>query len=148
MKSERDQWSLSSYREQDMKIGFSLGRCVRDIVSGKVEFDDVLLIVTRTRITKVDEIHNVIREYLWEPTYLAGLDPDACYEVAQKLWDTAKLHQPRLQGVQPHHIAEDYVWMDLVPTASELSDSVLDAWKAYRTMLVLAGGRVPDSPVL
>lgn len=131
-----------------MKIGFSLGRCVRDIVKGKVEFDDVLLIVTRTRITEAEGLHDVIREYLWEPTYLEGLDPDACYEVAQKLWDTAKLHQPRLKDVQPIHIAEDYVWMDLVPTASELSDSVADAWKAYRTMLVLTDNRIPDSPVV
>ncbi len=132
-----------------MKIGFSFGRCVRDIVNGTVDFDDVVVIVTRTRITDADQLHNVIREYLWEPTYLAGLDPETCYAVAQKLWDTAKLHQPRLNSVQPSHITDDYVWMDLVPTATDQSEAVADAWKAYRTMLVLSGSRVPDnSPVL
>ena len=128
-----------------MKIGFSFGRCVRDIVNGTVEFDDVLLIVTRTRIAGPDDLAGVIRDYLHEPTYLGGLDPTECHAVAKRLWDAAKLHQPRLQGVHPPPIAEDYVWMDLVPTAAEIEDHVRDSWKAYRTMLAL-GTRVPDMP--
>lgn len=127
-----------------MKIGFSLGRCVRDIVLGKVEFDDVLVIVTRTRIENSDSLRNVISDYLMEPTYLRGLDPNACYDVAQRLWDAAKLHQPRLHGVQPGSVLNDYVWMDAVPTSTETSDSVLDAWKAYRTMLAL-GSNIPNT---
>jgi hypothetical protein len=31
-----------------MKIGFSYSRCVRDIVEGDVNIDDVLIIIART----------------------------------------------------------------------------------------------------
>jgi len=31
-----------------MKIGFSFGRCVRDIVKGIVDIDDVMCVIART----------------------------------------------------------------------------------------------------
>lgn len=128
-----------------MKIGFSLGRCVRDIVNGKVEFDDVLVIISRTRCKNIETLETVIREYQLEPSYLRGLDPDQCQTVARRLWDEARIHQPRMSGVNTGYIPEDYVWMDVVPTATELSENIADAWKAYRTMLVLGGKNLPDA---
>lgn len=130
-----------------MKIGFSLGRCVRDIVNGKVEFDDVLVIISRTNIKTVETLQQVIREYRLEPTYLGGLDEDRCQEVAKKIWDAARLHQPRVRGASTKYIPEDYVWMDVVPTSTELPEHISDAWKTYRTMLVLGGNKVPDNDI-
>ena len=31
-----------------MKVGLSFSRCLRDIIEGKVEYDNVLVIVSRT----------------------------------------------------------------------------------------------------
>ena len=38
-----------------MKIGLSYSRCVRDIVDGKVDIDDVLVVVARTDFDPHDD---------------------------------------------------------------------------------------------
>ena len=38
-----------------MKIGLSYSRCVRDIVDGKVDLDDVLVIIARTDFDPHDD---------------------------------------------------------------------------------------------
>ena len=40
-----------------MKIGFSFGRCIRDIVNGEINIDDVAFLITATRIR--DESHRL-----------------------------------------------------------------------------------------
>jgi len=39
-----------------MKIGFSLGRCVRDIVNGDIGLDEVAFIITATSISSVEQL--------------------------------------------------------------------------------------------
>ena len=53
-----------------MKIGFSLGRCIRDIVRKKVDIEDVLVIVTRTHSRDLAGILDIVDEYKYERTYL------------------------------------------------------------------------------
>ena len=48
-----------------MKIGFSLGRCVRDIVNGEVDIDDVAFLITATNIKTPEQVH---------PQYMNGLE--------------------------------------------------------------------------
>jgi hypothetical protein len=57
-----------------MKIGFSFGRCVRDIVNGEVSIDDVAFIIAATNIHDKEQLVRVVENYLYEPTYLNGLD--------------------------------------------------------------------------
>jgi hypothetical protein len=118
-----------------MKIGFSLGRCVRDIVSGDVSIDDVAFVITATSIHSRDQIANVIVAYQSEPQYLYGLDYDRCMEVAYALWDTNRLLQPRRQGVHRHQQPENSVWVDMFPTVLSKNESVKKAWDAYRFMI-------------
>ena len=118
-----------------MKIGFSLGRCVRDIVSGDVGIDDVAFIITATSIHSREQIENVIYMYGSEPRYLLGLDLEKCVDVAHQLWDTNRLIQPRKQGLHRHMQPESSVWVDIFPTSSSNNDSVKKAWDAYRFML-------------
>ena len=68
-----------------MKIGFSLGRCVRDIVRGDVSIDDVAFIIAATNIHDEEQLSRVIENYLYEPTYLNGLDGEQCQSVALEL---------------------------------------------------------------
>ena len=97
-----------------MKIGFSLGRCVRDIVLGKVDIKDVVVIVAQTRCENRRDLFEVIDGYMYRTNYLRGLDAAQCNMVASELWETCKLHQPRLLGAHPQLIVEQAVWKDVV----------------------------------
>jgi hypothetical protein len=91
-----------------MKIGFSLGRCLRDIVNGTVPYEDVYLIVSRTAIYDSSQMDYVVEEYLHRPDYLMGLDEGKCYDIGVKLMTEGKLFQPRVTfGRNPRHVAED-----------------------------------------
>ena len=118
-----------------MKIGFSLGRCIRDIVTEKVAIDDVAFIIAATNIREVEQLAPVINDYMFRDDYLIGLDEDRCQEVALELWDTNKLLQPRRQGLHRHKQPENSVWVDMFPTELSNNESVKNAWNGYRFML-------------
>lgn len=121
-----------------MKIGFSFGRCVRDIVKGVVAYEDVFLIVAQTAIYDSSQVEDVVDEYLFRPDYLMGLDQGECYEVARKLYLGGKIYQPRVNGFRARYIVEDAVWMDIMPTLmgeDAQSEQVVQAWKQYQLAL-------------
>lgn len=118
-----------------MKIGFSFGRCVRDIVEGKVDINDVAFLITATRVRDEEHISQVIRTYMDESTYLMGLDYDQCMKVALELWNTNRVLQPRAQGMHRHMQPESSIWVDMFPTELSSNESVKKAWDSYRFML-------------
>lgn len=118
-----------------MKIGFSLGRCVRDIVNGEVDIEDVAFLITATRIRDEEHVGQVIGTYMDEHTYLMGLDYDKCMEVAMALWNTNRVIQPRAQGMHRHKQPEDSIWVDIFPTSLSNNESVKTAWEKYRFMI-------------
>jgi hypothetical protein len=118
-----------------MKIGFSLGRCVRDIVTGKVAEDDVAFIIAATCIREPEQLSPVISDYMYREDYLYGLDEAECLRVAQSLWTNNKLIQPRREGIHRHKQPENSVWVDIFPTEMSENESVKRAWDAYRFML-------------
>jgi hypothetical protein len=118
-----------------MKIGFSLGRCVRDIVSGKVSEDDVAFIIGATCIRDTDQLDRVIEDYMFRSDYLEGLDEAECKRVAQSLWGSNKLIQPRREGIHRHKQPANNIWVDMFPTECSESSAVKTAWDNYRFML-------------
>jgi hypothetical protein len=119
-----------------MKIGFSLGRCVRDIVKGNVHIDDVAFIIAATSIHDEPQLKDVIEQYMYrDDDYLYGLDEAACQAVALDLWTTNKILQPRRQGMHRHRQPENAVWVDMFPTIASENHSVKTAWDAYRFMI-------------
>lgn len=118
-----------------MKIGFSYGRCIRDIVNGEVSTDDVAFIIAATAIRDEAQLARVVSEYTTRPDYLAGLDEEKCQEVALQLWQEGKVLQPRLQGLHRHKQPADAVWVDIYATTTSENESVKKAWDAYRFML-------------
>lgn len=133
-----------------MKIGFSFGRCLRDIVNGTVDMGDVYLVVARTLIHDSSQVDDVVAEYLFRPGYLMGLDESRCYEVGQELYLSGKLYQPRKYGYHPRMVAEDALWMDLAPcllgvdedgTSPMQSEQVQSAWKQYQLALKMTSLR-------
>ncbi len=118
-----------------MKIGFSLGRCIRDIVNGEVSVDDVAFIITATNIKSEQQLDNVISVYTGEPGYLLGLKFEECKEVAHALWHSNRILQPRAQGMHRHMQPENSIWVDIFPTALSDNEAVKNSWEKYRFML-------------
>jgi hypothetical protein len=118
-----------------MKIGFSFGRCIRDIVNEEISVDDVAFIIAATMVRDEEAMLQVVEEYGWRPDYLAGLDIEKCKEVALQLWNTNRILQPRLQGIHRHRQPDNAVWVDIFPTMLTDSEAVKKSWEAYRFML-------------
>ena len=118
-----------------MKIGFSLGRCIRDIVKGDISEDDVAFIIGATCIREKEQLDFVIEDYLFRDGYLYGLDEAECKRVAHSLWDSNKLLQPRREGLHRHKQPENSIWVDMFPTELSTNESVKKAWDSYRFML-------------
>jgi hypothetical protein len=118
-----------------MKIGFSLGRCIRDIVKGEVYLADVAFVIAATNIHSEEQLAQVVDSYLYRDDYLYMLDEAECQRVALELWTSNRILQPRRQGMHRHKQPENAVWVDMFPTANSNNDAVKKAWDAYRFML-------------
>lgn len=128
-----------------MKIGFSFGKCVRDLVEGVVELDDVVVIVSRTAVHNEDHIREMISAYSMDG-YLRGANLEKSQEVALELYRTGRIHQPRLFGQYFHQPAnEDFVWMDLFPTNNSGNPMVKKAWDSYRMLMRLEADKMPQA---
>jgi hypothetical protein len=118
-----------------MKIGFSLGRCIRDVVNGEVALDDVAFVIAATNIHEEVQLAQVVDSYLYRDDYLYMLDEAECQRVALELWNSNRILQPRRQGMHRHKQPENSVWVDMFPTVNSDSEAVKKAWDAYRFML-------------
>jgi hypothetical protein len=118
-----------------MKIGFSLGRCIRDIVNREVDLNDVAFVIAATNIHEEEQLAQVVDSYLYRDDYLYMLDEAECQRVALELWNTNRILQPRRQGMHRHKQPENSVWVDMFPTVNSDSEAVKKAWDAYRFML-------------
>lgn len=123
-----------------MKIGLSLSRCVRDIVEGRVDLRDVLVLITRTDFDPYEEKQ---WEAIWEgytnynPEW-QGLDHDQVLDVVTRLWDAGKIHQPRQFGAHPARRRE--YWLEAVLPGPELerNPAAKDAWDRFQVIAGLA----------
>jgi hypothetical protein len=118
-----------------MKIGFSLGRCVRDIVRGDVDIDSVAFIIAATNIISVEQLAGVVNDYMYRDEYLYGLVEDECQRVALELWNSNRILQPRRQGMGRHQQPANSIWVDMFPTVNSNNEAVKKAWDGYRFML-------------
>jgi hypothetical protein len=126
-----------------MKIGLSYSRCVRDIIDGVVNIDDVLVIISRTDFDPHDD--NQWRN-IWEGYHIRGgwsspewgnylpEDEDKFRSVSIELWEQGKLHQPRKFGAYPQRRPE--IWLEAVLPSSELENNPAAkmAWEKFQTI--------------
>lgn len=140
-----------------MKIGLSYSRCVRDIVEGKVDINDVLVIVARTDFDPHDDDQwqgiwqgyaggstrgSMIRMFggtLPEWSNYGPEDEERFRKVSCELWDMGKLHQPRKFGAYPRRLP--YYWLETIVGDEELESSpaVKDAWDKFQMVSGLRG---------
>jgi hypothetical protein len=130
-----------------MKIGLSYSRCVRDIVDGKVDIRDVLIIIARTDFDpRNDEQWAGIwqgygggtgRGSIWTAPEWAEYPPEdeqKFRDVSIELWNTGKFHQPRQFGAHPSRRPE--IWLETVLPSEELAKNPMakKAWESFQTV--------------
>jgi hypothetical protein len=132
-----------------MKIGTSLGKCVRSILAGEVAERDVLFVVSNTMAPDIDRLMSVIEEYYY--SYQGARGRGAAYDmseyelddakaVAARLMVSGRLHQPRCVGKTVFgnfHSLED-TWYDIMPSPTSDNESVREAWNHYTMIKNLA----------
>jgi hypothetical protein len=137
-----------------MRIGLSYSRCVRDIVDGKVNINDVLILITRTNFDPHDD-----KQWsdIWvsygggtDNAYSRGFfshsnaewagyhDEDQFRSVSIELWESGKLHQPRKFGAHPQRRPE--IWLEAVLPSEELDKNpgVKAAWEKFQMLADLS----------
>jgi hypothetical protein len=133
-----------------MKIGLSYSRCVRDIVDGKVDIADVLVVITRTDFNPLNDSEwqsiwqgyaggsdaNLMRGFFGgsNPEWSGYDDEDLFRSVSIELWETGKLHQPRKFGAYPSRRPE--IWLEAVLPSEELekNPAAKMAWDKFQTV--------------
>jgi hypothetical protein len=130
-----------------MKIGLSLSRCVRDIVQGRVDINDVLILITRTDFdpTVQEQWDSIWDGYTSMNPEWYGLDHDAVYAVVMNLWDSGRMHQPLKFGFNPPRRRE--FWLETVLPDSELASrpAVKEAWDNFQMLAGLTGVKLDKS---
>jgi len=146
--------------EDKMKIGLSYSRCVRDIVDGKVDIEDVLILITRTDFDPHDDKQ---WEGIWigygggtENAYSRGFfshsnpewagyeDEDQFRSVSIELWERCLLHQPRKFGAHPQRRPE--IWLEAVLPSEELAKNpaAKTAWDKFQMIAGLTNVELDD----
>lgn len=129
-----------------MKIGLSLSRCIRDIYEGKVDLDDVLVIVARTDCSDDDDSWNELwhgyrqRMGLSNPEWLhiPAEDEPKMRDIYSSLFTEGKLHQPRQFGHHPRRLP--YYWLETFAPEEEIAknEATLKAWEHYKLLAGLS----------
>ena len=143
-----------------MKIGLSYSRCVKDIVDGVVDINDVLVLITRTDFDPNDDDQ---WQGIWigygggtdngysqgffshsNPEWAGYMDESRFRSVSIELWETGKLHQPRKFGAHPSRRPE--IWLEAVLPSSELESNpaAKSAWNKFQTIAGLTNVELDD----
>ena len=133
-----------------MKIGLSYSRCVRDIVDGIVDIDDVLVVISRTDFDphNDDQWKGIWRGYHWdnpEWSSYSDEDEDRFRSVSIELWERGLFHQPRKFGANPRRRGE--FWLEAVLPSQELdrNPAAKIAWDKFQTVAGLTNVYLDNS---
>ncbi len=134
-----------------MKIGLSYSRCIRDIVDGKVDIKDVLVIVARTDFDPNDDDQwkSIWKGYgggqtggsIWSNPEWSNYpqeDEQKFRDVSIELWNQGKFHQPRKFGAHPTRLP--YYWLETFAPEDEVAKNpaALKAWNNYKLLAGLS----------
>lgn len=139
-----------------MKIGLSYSRCIRDIVDGAVDIEDVLVLITRTDFDPRDDEQwtSIWQGYgggqnigsIWSAPEWAGYNDEAKFrDISIDLYNTGRMHQPRKFGAHPARRPE--IWLEAVLPNSELEDNpaAKAAWDKFQTVAGLTNVKLDES---
>ena len=130
-----------------MKIGLSYSRCIKDIVDGKVDMEDVLVIISRTDFdpNNDEQWKGIWEGYHWHnPEWYQYPDEDEqkFRDVTLRLYDSGRLHQPRQFGAFP--IRRQEFWLETCLPDFEMNDrpAVKKAWDQFQTVAGLTNTKI------
>ena len=141
-----------------MKIGLSYSRCVRDIVDGKVDIDDVLVIIARTDFDPNDDTQwsGIWQDYGGGQTFgdpfsnpewmnYPPEDEHKFRQVSVDLWEQGKFHQPRKFGARADRRSE--IWLEAVLPSEELERNIpaKDAWEKFQMVAGLTNIKLDNN---
>lgn len=124
-----------------MKVGLSLSRCLKDIYTGKVEENDVLVIISRTDVNPHNDDH---WEQLWDGYFHGGgwsetewadlkeSDEEHMRRLLCEMYDDGKFHQPRQFGAHPARMP--YYWLECSVPEKEMNATVKKAYDKYKML--------------
>ena len=132
-----------------MKIGLSYSRCIRDIVDGIVDINDVLIVIARTDFDPHDDKQwaGIWSGYgggqtgggMWSnPEWSNYPEEDEVMfrNVSIALWEQGKFHQPRKFGAHPQRRPEYWLETCLPSEELERNPAAKIAWDRFQ---VIAG---------
>lgn len=133
-----------------MKIGISYSRCVLDIVEGRVDIDDVLVVIARTDF---DPNNDEQWAGIWQGYCFGGMsqpewgdydfhskeDEAKFRDVSIALWNQGKFHQPRKFGAYPQRRPEYWLETCLPDSELERNPSAKIAWDQFQVVAGLSG---------
>jgi hypothetical protein len=131
-----------------MKIGYSLSRCIKDIVEGHVDPEDVQVLITGTYFdpTLDDQWDNVWHGYAFEHSIWGGLRDreDEVRAATLQLWHDGKIHQPRKFGADRR--SPSYHWREVVLMDKELDQNPAAriAWEKFKMIAELTNIKVEN----
>jgi hypothetical protein len=146
-----------------MKVGLSYSRCIRDIVDGTVDINDVIIVIARTNFDPRDDaqwkgiwlgygggssVSNMLAAGGFfshcEPEWAGYMleDEDKFRQVTIKLWETGKLHQPRKFGINPPRRPEFWLETCLPDSELERNPAAKKAWDHFQTIAGLTNVNV------
>jgi hypothetical protein len=134
-----------------MRVGLSFSRCVRDIVDGNVDINDVLIVIARTDF---DPNNDTQWKSIWEGYHgYGGLsnpewarypdeDEDRFRSVSIELWESGKFHQPRKFGA--HAARRPEFWLETVLVSEEIESNpaVKAAWNNFQIVAGLTNTKL------
>jgi hypothetical protein len=136
-----------------MKIGLSYSRCILDIVEGRVDIEDVLVVVARTDFDPRDDkqwsgiwsgyCHGGMSRAEWgHYDFNSKEDEDKFRSVSIMLWEDGKFHQPRKFGAHPARRPE--FWLETVLPSEELdrNPAVKTAWNNFQVVAGLTNTKM------
>ena len=135
-----------------MKVGLSYSKCILDIVEGKVDMDDVLVVVSRTDFDPNDDEHWKAIWTGYTTRFFGAGDSWGDYDTSDKeaeklfrdaslkLFNFGKLHQPRRFGSRPVKLGPMH-WLETFLPSEELENNptVKSAWDQFKFVAGLTG---------
>ena len=131
-----------------MKIGLSYSRCIRDIIDGRVDYNDVLVIIARTDFNPHDDEQ---WDQIWRGySSYSGFsvpewgsykpeDEQRFRDLTIQLYDDGKLHQPRKFGANVLRRGEYWLETCLPDIELERFPAGKQAWDQFQMVAGLAG---------
>ena len=132
-----------------MKVGLSYSRCVLDIVEGRVDINDVLVIIARTNFNPHNDAqwagiwdgycYGGVSNPEWSQYDYNSKEDEAKFrDISIELWEQGKLHQPRHFGSHPARRPE--YWLETCLPSSELerNPAAKIAWEKFQVVAGLS----------